>query len=117
MAAALIDRLLNHCHIVNIRGNSYRMRKHAGVWKRPDGASSEQPPTLHYLLDVRAMEPADRSPIAERTTQPPERTSAAIPTTAPALPLASLGRWTLRIPFSRTPGAMIERATRAEQDL
>ncbi len=29
MAAALIDRLLHHCHIVNIRGNSYRMRYHA----------------------------------------------------------------------------------------
>jgi DNA replication protein DnaC len=28
MAAALIDRLLHHCHIVNIRGNSYRMRQH-----------------------------------------------------------------------------------------
>ena len=28
MAAALIDRLLYHCHIVNIRGNSYRMREH-----------------------------------------------------------------------------------------
>ena len=28
MAAALIDRLLHHCHIVNIRGNSYRMRDH-----------------------------------------------------------------------------------------
>ena len=28
MAAALIDRLLHHCHIVNIRGSSYRMRKH-----------------------------------------------------------------------------------------
>src|SRR5690606_9955270 len=26
MAAALIDRLLHHCHVVNIRGNSYRMR-------------------------------------------------------------------------------------------
>ena len=26
MAAALIDRLLHHCHIVNIRGNSYWMR-------------------------------------------------------------------------------------------
>ena len=25
MAAALIDRLVHHCHIVNIRGNSYRM--------------------------------------------------------------------------------------------
>ena len=29
MAAALIDRLVHHCHIVNIRGNSYRMRNHA----------------------------------------------------------------------------------------
>ena len=28
MAAALIDRVLHHCHIVNIRGNSYRMRAH-----------------------------------------------------------------------------------------
>lgn len=28
MAAALIDRILHHCHIVNIRGNSYRMRHH-----------------------------------------------------------------------------------------
>ena len=26
MAAALVDRLLHHCHIVNIRGNSYRMK-------------------------------------------------------------------------------------------
>jgi DNA replication protein DnaC len=28
MAGALIDRLVHHCHIVNIRGNSYRMRHH-----------------------------------------------------------------------------------------
>ena len=27
MAAALMDRLLHDCHIVNIRGNSYRMRE------------------------------------------------------------------------------------------
>ena len=33
MAAALIDRLLHHCHIVNIRGNSFRMRQHAGLSK------------------------------------------------------------------------------------
>jgi len=26
MAAALIDRLLHHCHVVSIRGNSYRIR-------------------------------------------------------------------------------------------
>lgn len=28
MAAALIDRLVHHSHLVNIRGNSYRMRRH-----------------------------------------------------------------------------------------
>ena len=33
MAAALIDRLLHHCHIVNIRGSSYRMRKHIDLSK------------------------------------------------------------------------------------
>jgi len=29
MAAALIDRVVHHCHLVNIRGNSYRMREHS----------------------------------------------------------------------------------------
>jgi DNA replication protein DnaC len=31
MASALIDRLVHHCHIVNIRGNSYRLRQHADL--------------------------------------------------------------------------------------
>lgn len=31
MATALIDRLVHHCHIVNIRGNSYRMKNHADL--------------------------------------------------------------------------------------
>ena len=31
MAAALIDRLVHHGHIVNIRGNSYRMRDHQNL--------------------------------------------------------------------------------------
>ena len=39
MAAALIDRLVHHCHIVNIRGNSYRMREHRAL------ASRLAPPT------------------------------------------------------------------------
>jgi DNA replication protein DnaC len=39
MAAALIDRLLHHCHIVNIRGNSYRMLEHRAL------ASRLAPPT------------------------------------------------------------------------
>ncbi len=33
MAAALIDRLLHHCHIVSIRGNSYRMRQHTDLFR------------------------------------------------------------------------------------
>jgi hypothetical protein len=50
MAAALIDRLLHHCHIVNIRGNGFRMRRHTELWKQlhqiPDGdsASASSPP-------------------------------------------------------------------------
>jgi hypothetical protein len=31
MAAALIDRLVHHCHLVTIRGNSYRMRQHRAL--------------------------------------------------------------------------------------
>jgi len=46
MAAALIDRLLHHCHIVNIRGNSYRMRHHTELWSQlhGDSASASSPP-------------------------------------------------------------------------
>ncbi|HEX2210049.1 MAG TPA: ATP-binding protein [Longimicrobium sp.] len=45
MAAALIDRLLHHCHIVNARGNSYRMRSHAGFVRsaEPEGPRSSGP--------------------------------------------------------------------------
>lgn len=39
MAAALIDRLVHHCHIVNIRGNSYRLRQHAELARRLHAAS------------------------------------------------------------------------------
>lgn len=47
MAAALIDRLVHHCHIVNIRGNSYRMRDHTELTRalggpRPSGARAPQ---------------------------------------------------------------------------
>ena len=31
MAAALLDRLLHHSHLVNIRGNSYRMRQRSDL--------------------------------------------------------------------------------------
>ena len=46
MAAALIDRLVHHCHIVNIRGNSYRLRQHADLARRllPTPPPATSPP-------------------------------------------------------------------------
>jgi DNA replication protein DnaC len=45
MAAALIDRLLHHCHVVSIRGNSYRVRHHTDLFPvhtpTPDGDESQ----------------------------------------------------------------------------
>lgn len=46
MAAALIDRLLHHCHVVSIRGNSFRMRHHAAPrqdtkGKGPEGSAAK----------------------------------------------------------------------------
>ena len=46
MAAALIDRLLHHCHIVNIRGNSYRMRQHTELWQALQPPSSDENESL-----------------------------------------------------------------------
>ena len=40
MACALIDRLAHHCHIVNIRGNSYRRKRHR---HRAASAACERP--------------------------------------------------------------------------
>jgi DNA replication protein DnaC len=44
MAAALIDRLVHHCHIVNIRGNSYRMRHHRELHSALSPAPQDKPP-------------------------------------------------------------------------
>ena len=34
-AAARIDRLVHHCHLVTIRGNSYGMLQHTELWQTP----------------------------------------------------------------------------------
>ncbi len=44
IATAILDRLLHHSHVVNIRGDSYRLKdkRRSGTWEpppRPDGAS------------------------------------------------------------------------------
>lgn len=46
MAVALIDRVLHHCHLVNIRGNSYRMREHSELYRalQPDLSPSDDKP-------------------------------------------------------------------------
>ena len=54
-AAAILDRLLHHCHLVQISGNSYRLRGYAGLempqdpqsstvrkWERPRGSHGEE---------------------------------------------------------------------------
>ncbi len=46
MVAALTARLLHHCHIVNIRGSSYRMRHHRDLALRrsePDPEPAGRP--------------------------------------------------------------------------
>ena len=55
MAAALIDRLLHHCHIVNIRGNSFRMRAHSDLWKQ-----------LHHLNEGDSASASTPKPGARR---------------------------------------------------
>jgi len=56
MAAALIDRLLHHCHIVNIRGNSYRMRHHTELSKSLHAAPAEQRSRLHRPKKTKKKE-------------------------------------------------------------
>jgi len=55
MTAALIDRILHHCHIVNIRGNSYRMRQHAELWQAlRQGAEEPASRSRRKAKEVRA---------------------------------------------------------------
>ena len=56
MAAALIDRLLHHCHIVNIRGSSCRMRKHTDLSKILHSPPAESSPSPSKRKRARAKE-------------------------------------------------------------
>ena len=56
MAAALIDRLLHHCHIVSIRGSSYRMRKHIDLSKILHSPPAEPSPLPPKRKRARAKE-------------------------------------------------------------
>jgi DNA replication protein DnaC len=56
MAAALIDRLLHHCHIVNICGNSYRVRNLSHLWKQPDPQAESAGPRRRRRRSSRLQE-------------------------------------------------------------
>jgi hypothetical protein len=58
MAAALIDRLEHHCHIVNIRGNSYRMRHHAELYRALGTSRDATRPDTPARSRTRAKEAA-----------------------------------------------------------
>lgn len=49
MAAALIDRLLHHCHVVSIRGNSYRLRHQSALWRSAESEPMSASPTPSSL--------------------------------------------------------------------
>jgi DNA replication protein DnaC len=50
-ASAMLDRLLHHCHIVNIKGNSYRLREYPGL-SLPQEQSSPRRRIKHKLQEV-----------------------------------------------------------------
>ena len=52
IASAILDRLLHHGHVVNIRGESYRLRE-----KRQAGLFAS-----HQLLTSVSAEPGDNHP-------------------------------------------------------
>jgi hypothetical protein len=61
MAAALIDRLLHHCYIINIRGNSFRMRHHSELWTQRQGDTpTAAPPWPSAEHPVHAEHPVQR---------------------------------------------------------
>ncbi len=76
MAAALIDRLLHRCHMVNIRGNSSRMRAHQNLLRpargerhQKTGASSRASiswATVHGVCTLPAQPHGGRTRTARR---------------------------------------------------
>lgn len=56
MAAALIDRIVHHCHLVNIRGNSYRMRAHTELYQTLRADVESTPSTRRQRKSATAMQ-------------------------------------------------------------
>ena len=76
MAAALIDRLVHHCHIVTIRGNSYRMRQHTELWHALHTAQDPEPaPKPPAVALVRRSRRTEARPLAELSDFQPAEVS------------------------------------------
>jgi hypothetical protein len=69
MAAALIDRLVHHCHLITIRGNSYRMQQHGELWRtlhtahEPSGGHDDRrlvPSSVCQIFTRRNSQISDR---------------------------------------------------------
>ena len=98
MAAALLDRLLHHCHIVNIRGNSYRMRQRGDLAqalrqvparKNPEQGPATQAEAPRLKRYARRARISGRSAPSVRAPTRPSRNSppAAHPTESPPDPV------------------------------
>jgi hypothetical protein len=55
MAAALIDRLLHHCRVVSVRGNSYRMRHHTDLFPGFTGTHDVEDPQARRRRSRREL--------------------------------------------------------------
>jgi len=66
MAAALIDRLVHQCHIVNIRGNRYRMRNHAEL---QSALHPEFHSELHHEPSRRTAQTSHAIPTQRKTAK------------------------------------------------
>ena len=70
MAAALIDRLVHHCHIVNIRGNSYRMKDHQNLLQ--SGLGSTQEKSRRVIAGSNGDRSGDTRPLWITGLSPPD---------------------------------------------
>jgi hypothetical protein len=74
MAGALIDRLLHRRHIVNIRGNRYRMRHHQDLGTRQAAVNhrSSLGPTvsIYHLTSPRSRQGSGASGSTQRLETP-----------------------------------------------
>ena len=70
MAAALIDRLVHHCHIVNIRGNSYRMKDHQNLLQ--SGSDRRREKSRRVIAGSNGDRSGDTRPLWITGLSPPD---------------------------------------------